>query len=232
MKCLSEVIAWVCLSQLFPSTFVLISFDFMSTCSNSTLFPLLFLHVLHIPVPQSRATPFSPASTEHFLKRAALWAAELMIPGSQQLCVSWLGSLTSNKVWLPIKAFPVADTGLTALSHVDAQRSNKGELITRSRLQWGNACTLSPLPDFFVFSKLVKTKYFVFWQISVKMATKLKCDWGYSKGHTNTYQVSLRIWAKDCCFYMRLHLSQSKDLYLKSDFVLNGIFFPLNCWWM
>lgn len=161
MKCLSQVIAWVCLSQLFPFTFVLISFDFMSTCSNSTLFPLLFLHVLLIAALQSRATPFIPASIEDFLKRAALWAAELMIPGSQQLCVSWLGSLTSNKVWLPIKAFPVADTGLTALSHVDAQRSNKGELITCLRLKWANAQTLSPLSDFFVFSKLVKTKYFL-----------------------------------------------------------------------
>lgn len=182
MTCLSEVIAWVCLSQGFSLFHIRFSFDFMSTRSNSTLFPLLFLHVLQISALQRRATPFSAASIEDFFKRAALWAAELMIPGFQQLCVSWLGSLTSNKVWLPIKAFPVADTVLTALSHVGSQRSNKGELIARSRSQWRNAGTPFPLSDKTCYSKTLS----IFRQIAVKMATKLKCDWGYSKGHTNT----------------------------------------------
>lgn len=151
----SEVNAWLCLSQLFPLFHIHFSLDFMSTCSNSTLFPLLFLHVLQISALQRTATPFSAASIEDFFQCVALWAVELMISGFQQLCVSWLGSLTSNKVWLPIKAFPVADTVLTALSHAGSQRSNKGELIVCLCLQWRNAATLSPLP-FFVSQNLLE----------------------------------------------------------------------------
>lgn len=223
MKCLSEVITWVCLPQLFSLSHVHFPFDFMSTCSNSTLFPLLFLHVLQISALQKRATPFSAVSVEDFFKHAALWAAELMIPGFQQLCVSWLGSLTSNKVWLPIKAFPVADTVLTALSHVDSQRSNKGELIARSRLQWKNAGTLHPLPDFFFFfSKLFIAKYFL-------SSRKFQWKWPQSSNVTEDTQkdiISLGIGTKTCYFHVRLHLSQSKDWYLKSGFALSGIFFP------
>jgi len=142
-------------SSLFHIPF---SFDFTSTCSNSTLFPLLFLHVLQISALQRRTTQFSAMSIEDFFKHAALWAAELMIPGFQQVRVSWLGSLTSNNVWLPIKAFPVADTDLAVLSHVDSQRSNGGEPIAWSFLQWRNAGTYSPLTDFFIFPKLFIVK--------------------------------------------------------------------------
>lgn len=158
MKCLLEGITYVSVQILsFTFIFLLILFRHVQTALCS-----LFCFSMYCKFQLCREGPLHsvlhPLKT--FFKHEALWAAELMIPGFQQVCVSWLGSLTSNKVWLPIKAFPVADTVLAALSHVDSQRSNRGELIVLSLLQWRNAGTHSSLPDF-IFSEPVTGIYFL-----------------------------------------------------------------------
>lgn len=81
----------------------------------------------------------------------------------------------------------------------------------------------------FCFSKFVRVKHFLpSGKFQWKWPQKLKCDGRYSNGCTNTYQVSLETQSKNCSFYRRLHLSQSKDLHLKSGFALSGIFFLKN----
>lgn len=80
------------------------------------------------------------------------WTVELMKPGFLWMCILWLNSLVSSKMWVLIEVFPTV--GAFIISHCLKAVSSSVTLSFRSSINGFSFCTWQP-----VFINPVKSSY-------------------------------------------------------------------------